>query len=319
MSQKASLRFYDQLPEPEDVTSQLLEGLGKEQKAIPPKFFYDERGSELFTEITRQPEYYPTRTEINLLKDLRQTLKQLIGSEVVLIEYGSGSSEKIRLLLETLRPSAYAPLDISREYLARAAEEIDREYPWLAVHAACIDYTHDFHLPFQLPGRKVGFFPGSSIGNFTPADAAEFLSKVNKQLGSDGALLIGVDMKKDEAVLHRAYNDRAGVTAAFNLNVLEHLNRVYDATFDLDAFEHMARYDPVQGCIQMFLVSQRDQAVSVCGEQIELVKGERIHTENSYKYARAEFEAMTSAAGFVNQKVWQDPDGWFSIFYLHAS
>ncbi len=319
MNQTASLSFYDQLPEQENVAIQLLEGLRQEKKAIPPKFFYDERGSELFTEITRQPEYYPTRTEIELLKRLRHELKQLIGKDAVLIEYGSGSSEKIRLLLETLRPRAYAPLDISRDYLARAAEDIADEFPWLSVHAACIDYTHDFNLPFQVPGRKIGFFPGSSIGNFSPTEAAEFLSKVNNQLGSDGALLIGVDMKKDKAVLHDAYNDSAGVTAAFNKNVLEHLNREFEATFDLAAFEHMAKYNSIEGCIQMFLVSKCDQAASVCGEEIVFGEGERIHTENSYKYSLAEFEAMTRSAGFVSQQVWQDTNGWFSVFFLNAS
>lgn len=317
MSNAQSVYFYDHPPEPEDAAAQLLEGLRKPQKAIAPKFFYDERGSELFTEITRQPEYYPTRTEMGVLQEIRHQLPALIGDNSVLIEYGSGSSEKIRLLLESLRPRVYAPLDISRDYLARAAESVATEFPWLEVRATCIDYTRDFDLPFDLDGRKVGFFPGSSIGNFSRADAKEFLSRVREQLDDDGALLIGVDMKKDEDVLNRAYNDAAGVTAAFNLNVLSHLNREFDATFRPESFDHYAAYNADEGCIQMFLVSKQDHVATIAGEKIRFEAGERVHTENSHKYSREEFESMADAAGFAASKCWQDDNNWFSLFYLH--
>ena len=319
MSSAASVYFYDHPPEPEDITAQVLNGLQKPQKAIAPKFFYDERGSELFTEITRQPEYYPTRTEMGVLQSIRPQLRDLIGDESILIEYGSGSSEKIRLILENLKPRVYAPLDISRDYLARSAQAIAEEFPWLEVRATCIDYTHDFDLPFELDGRKVGFFPGSSIGNFSRDDARTFLTRVREQLGEDGALLIGVDMKKDEHVLNSAYNDAAGVTAAFNLNVLNHLNREFDATFRPEHFEHHAAYNPDEGCVQMFLVSKQDQVATFAGEKIPFKAGERVHTENSHKYSREEFEEMAARAGFDDCHCWQDENNWFSLFYLHNS
>ncbi|HKI75453.1 MAG TPA: L-histidine N(alpha)-methyltransferase [Pseudomonadales bacterium] len=318
MSNAQPIYFYDHLPEPEDASAQLIEGLNQSSKAISPKFFYDERGSELFTEITRQPEYYPTRTEIGLLRSIRESLRRLIGDDSVLIEYGSGNSEKIRLLLESLRPRVYAPLDISGDYLARAAEAVASEHPWLEVHATCIDYSREFDLPFDVEGRKVGFFPGSSIGNFTPEEAREFLIQVRSQLGEDGALLIGVDMKKDESVLNRAYNDAAGVTAAFNLNVLTHINREFDANFRVDSFEHLAEYNAEEGCVQMFLVSKQDHVVHIAGEKVRFAAGERIHTENSHKYSEAEFLAMAREAGFDDSEVWQDDNGWFSVFYLHC-
>lgn len=314
----SQITFYDKYPEPVESAAELLDGLAGERKSIPPKFFYDERGSELFTEITRQPEYYPTRTEMKLLADKSARLQSLIGDDSVVIEYGSGSSEKIRLLLESLQPKIYAPLDISRDYLARSAEEVAAEFPWLEVHAACIDYTKDFALPFDFDERKVGFFPGSSIGNFAPADARIFLSRVRQQLGDDGALLIGVDMKKDRAMLERAYNDAAGMTAAFNLNVLNHLNRDFDADFDTDRFDHLAEYNADEGCIQMFLVSCEAQCVTLGETTVNLDAGERIHTENSHKYSADEFLEMAASAGFEDNECWQDENGWFSLFYLHG-
>ncbi len=310
--------FYDKYPARVDSAEELLTGLTADAKSIPPKFFYDERGSELFTEITRQPEYYPTRTEVSLLESTREKLKPLVGDESVVVEYGSGSSEKIRLLLESLRPRVYAPLDISRDYLAKSAEDIAQAFPWLEVHAACIDYTSDFELPFEIEGRKTGFFPGSSIGNFSRADAADFLGRVRQQLGDDGALLIGVDMKKDRAMLERAYNDEAGVTAAFNLNVLNHLNRDFGATFDAERFDHLARYNEDEGCIQMFLVSREAQEVRLGETTVRFEKGEPIHTENSHKYGREEFLGMAEGAGFASSECWQDENGWFSLFYLSA-
>lgn len=318
MNNTQPVMFYDHPPEPEDACAQVIGGLRRAQKTISPKFFYDERGSELFTEITRQPEYYLTRTEIELLTKIRTELPELIGEETILIEYGSGSSEKIRLLLSSIRPKVYAPLDISRDYLAKAAETVAEEHPWLEVRATCIDYSCEFDLPFDVDGRKVGFFPGSSIGNFSRAEALDFLSRVREQVGDDGALLIGVDMKKDADILNRAYNDAAGVTAAFNLNLLNHINREFDASFRPESFEHHAEYNHEEGCVQMFLVSKQDHVVSIAGEKVRFAAGERIHTENSHKYSKDEFLAMARRAGFDASKVWQDDNGWFGLFYLYS-
>ncbi|MCA9297297.1 MAG: L-histidine N(alpha)-methyltransferase, partial [Phycisphaerales bacterium] len=211
----------------------------------------------------------------------------------------------------------YAPLDISREYLAKAAETVAAEFPWLEVRAACVDYSDTFELPpFDTDGRKTGFFPGSSIGNFSRPDAEDFLGRVRAQLGEDGGLLIGVDMKKSVDILNAAYNDTAGVTAAFNLNVLRHLNRQHGADFDLDQFEHHAAYNHDEGCVQMFLISKRSQEVSISGQLVRFEAGERIHTENSHKYSKEEFLAMAVRAGFEDNHTWQDEKGWFSLFYL---
>lgn len=318
MSSVQPVYFYDRPPEPEDAFGQVINGLRQPQKTISPKFFYDERGSELFTEITRQPEYYLTRTEIGLLTASLPDLRRLIGKDAVLIEYGSGSSEKIRLLLSSVRPRVYAPLDISREYLAKATETLAEEHPWLEVRATCVDYSREFELPFEVEGRKVGFFPGSSIGNFTKPGALDFLSRVRTQLGDDGALLIGVDMKKDIAVLNSAYNDAAGVTAAFNLNLLTHLNSEFGADFQPECFEHLAAYNPGEGCVQMFLVSKCEQIVTIGGERIQFNAGERIHTENSQKYGEDEFLQMARRAGFNASQVWSDENRWFCLFYLYS-
>ncbi len=300
------------------MKAEILEGLSREPKSIPPKYFYDEEGSRLFTEITRQPEYYPTRTELGLLQQHAGEINQLLGDECLLLEFGSGSSEKIQTLLEGLRPKVYAPLDISRDFLEGSAEFIAGKYPWLEVRAACLDYTHDIKLPFTLDARPVGFFPGSSIGNFDPTAAGEFLAMVRQLLGPSGALLIGVDMKKDTAVLNSAYNDAAGVTEAFNLNVLNHLNEVFGGTFELEHFRHRASYNVDQGCIQMFLEATCAHEVELAGETLPFSEGELVHTENSYKYARDEFLEMAAVAGYPRHDVWQDNHGWFSVFILYG-
>jgi len=299
------------------VTAQLISGLQQQPKSIAPKFFYDEQGSKLFSRITRTREYYPTRTEIGLLRRYGREIAACIGERSLLIEYGSGSSEKIRILLDSLRPSTYAPLDISRDYLEASAGAIAVDYPWLEVVATCVDYTRDFELPFELLENTAGFFPGSSIGNFDPAAAVEFLIRVRKQLGPSGGLLIGVDLKKDKKVLDRAYNDVEGITAAFNLNVLAHLNEKYGADFDIDSYEHQAGYNTELGCIQMFLKSKREQVATIANEKFILKQGERIHTENSYKYTKHQFLEMASGAGFANHKVWTDDRDWFAVMYLY--
>ena len=318
MNALSTVHFYDQDIELDDFSNEILAGLSKPQKTLPPKFFYDERGSQLFTEITRQPEYYPTRTETKLLSDHAGEISELIGEDFLLIEYGSGSSEKIRILLDSLRPSLYAPLDISRDYLAWAAEALGREYPWLEVHATCVDFTVEFELPFESEKRHVSFFPGSSIGNFERGEAAAFLGRIRSLVGDDGGLLIGVDMKKDVGVLNDAYNDKRGITADFNLNILEHINREYGADFNLSQFTHEASYDVEQGCIQMFLVSTCCQSVSVSGRDFEFAEGEKIHTENSHKYNVDEVLEMSVGAGFLKAKTWLDEDELFGVFYLYS-
>ena len=318
MNSLSTVHFYDHGIEPEDFSEEILAGFRAKPKLLSPKFFYDEKGSHLFTEITRQPEYYLTRTETLLLQTHAQEISEMIGDDFLLIEYGSGSSEKIRFLLESLRPSIYAPVDISRDFLADAAEALGREYPWLEVHATCVDFTNEFELPFASEKRRVSFFPGSSIGNFDRIEALEFLARIRRLVGNDGGLLIGVDMKKDEAMLNRAYNDARGVTAAFNLNILEHLNREYDADFDLDSFAHEASYNEDLGCVQMFLISKKDQSINVAGAVIRLKVGEKIHTENYHTYTVGEVITMAEAAGFTSSRVWQDDQELFGVFYLYS-
>ncbi len=315
MSEALSFKFVDQNLALDEAKEQLRTGFRRSTKEIAPKFFYDEKGSELFTAITRTPEYYPTRTEISLLKEYGAEIASLIGPEATLLEYGSGSSEKIRTLLEILKPRLYVPMDISREYLASAAETLAEDYPWLEVLATCVDYSKQFELPRAFSGNVAAFFPGSSIGNFTPDAARQFLSQVKRHVGS-GGLVIGVDLKKDRNVLNRAYNDDQGLTAAFNLNVLSHLNRDYGGSFDLEKFRHKAFYNEGLGCIQMYIVSLCDQQVQLAGETYQLAAGEEIHTENSFKYSKAEFRRLARDAGFSRDHFWTDQQGWFGIFYL---
>lgn len=315
----SSVFFYDQYVEQDDPISEIIDGLTADRKFLSPKFFYDERGSELFTEITRQPEYYLTRTEIELLKSHTDEISELIGDDFMLIEYGSGSSEKIRILLESLRPSIYAPLDISRDYLAQAAKALGQEYPWLEVHATCVDFTEDFVLPFKADQRRVSFFPGSSIGNFGREEAAEFLTRIRNLVGDSGGLLLGVDLKKEPHILNAAYNDANGITAAFNLNVLSHLNDLYGANFEISEFSHQAFYNESKGAIEMHLDSQREQSVNLGGIDIHFAEGESIHTEYSYKYSIDEVKKMALGAGFTKVKTWQDDGARFGVFYLYSA
>ena len=308
--------FHDLSSPSEHGGEELLKGLSAASKYISPKFFYDECGSELFTEITQQPEYYLTKTETKLLRDHVDEISRLIGKGCVLIEYGSGSSTKIKILLDSLRPSIYAPLDISKEYLISASEMLATEYHWLTVNATCVDFTAEFDLPFRNEQRKVGFFPGSSIGNFEPAQAMTFLGRIRNQVGDGGSLLLGVDLQKDVDLLNAAYNDVAGVTRLFNLNVLQHINDSFGGNFVLENFEHEASYNVAQGCVQMFLISQIDQEIELAGQSIAIGAGERIHTENSYKYTVGQVQDMAEAAGFRDTLIWTDSQELFGLFYL---
>ncbi len=313
------IRFYDHEPATEDFLGAVLAGLRRRPRSIPPKFFYDAEGSRLFDRICETPEYYPTRTEMQIMRRHAADIARHLGDECLLVEPGSGSSEKVRLLLEALRPHAYLPMDISRDHLLAAAKRLADEYPWLEIHAACVDFTHPLALPYHPDGvRAVAFFPGSSIGNFEPGDAVRFLGNIRRMVGEGGGLLIGVDLKKDPVLLESAYNDAAGVTAAFNLNLLHRINRELEADFDAGAFRHEARYDADRGRVEMHLVSECAQAVTVAGERFDFAPGESIHTENSYKYRVEEFQALAEQAGFRPEAVWTDAAGLFSVHYLAA-
>lgn len=319
----------DQAPAPDNVTfhnhhpgdgnsrEELLKGLMAEEKWISPKFFYDARGSELFEQITGQPEYYPTRTEKDILARYAGEMHAACGNDCVLIEPGSGSSDKVRLLLDDLQPAAYVPLDISADFLLQSARRLGRDFPWLQIFAICADFSRKWQEPDELPaGRRVVFYPGSTIGNLEPADARDFLGHVRTWIGEDGGALVGVDMHKDDATLNAAYNDAEGVTAAFNRNLLRHVNTVLEADFSPDRFHHRAFYNREARRIEMHLVAAGEQRVDLGGPVIEFADGESIHTENSYKYSPGDFAALCGAAGLRVQERWSDEDELFSIFYL---
>ena len=322
MSQSAAkldIQFYDYHPEQSDFYNEVIEGLQASPKMIPPKFFYDEAGSRLFEQICQLPEYYPTRTEQKILEDNANEIADMIGSYPYIIEPGCGSCEKIRLLLDSLKPEAYVPMDISKDFLQASARAISVEFPWLDVHAACIDFTEPMRLPFCPDDvRKLAFFPGSSIGNFEPAYAQQFLHHVVELVGTAGGMLIGVDLKKDEQTLNDAYNDKSGVTADFNLNVLSRINEELDADFNLDDFDHHAFYNADLGRIEMHLISQKTQTIKIGDHFIDFDPGESIHTENSYKYTINEFQALATAAGFRPVHVWTDSDEIFSVHYFEV-
>ncbi len=241
-----AVRFHDELPSPATLQDEVLHGLALRHKRIAPKYFYDQRGSQLFDAICELPEYYLTRTEMGILESCQQEVAQLAGPDGTLIEFGSGASKKIRLLLDALHPRHYLGIDISRDFLLESVQRLAHDYPWLEVHAACADFAQDFELPDGTgAGRKLAFFPGSTIGNFEPYEAQDFLQRVRRLVQPDGALLIGVDLKKDPKILHAAYNDSAGITAAFNLNLLERLRTELGAELDPRHVRHRSFYNSV--------------------------------------------------------------------------
>jgi dimethylhistidine N-methyltransferase len=309
--------FYDAHPGGGNLREEVIAGLEADPRAIPPKFFYDERGSGLFDRICDQPEYYQTRTEMGILRDCVPELARYIGEECMLVELGSGASRKVRLLLEELRPSGYVGVDISREFLLSSTAALARDYPWLEVHAACVDFSDGLEIP-HCDDRlhKVAFFPGSSIGNFDPDDAVRLLRDVGELVGPGGHLLIGVDLKKDVQALNAAYNDAAGVTAAFNLNLLERIRGELDSDIDPASFEHYAFYNPLPGRIEMHLLSREPQTIQVEGRLFRFERGEGIHTENSYKYTVAGFGELAARAGFSKTAVWTDDRQLFSVHLL---
>ncbi|MEH6344616.1 MAG: L-histidine N(alpha)-methyltransferase [Bermanella sp.] len=315
------LYFYDFNSEVQDQEQEILQGLRQIPKRISAKYFYDETGSKLFEDITALPEYYPTRTEIEILREYRQQILQKAGKHSILIEYGSGASTKIRLLLDALKPKAYVPMDISKDFLFNCAIELRQQFPWLEIHATCLDYRQPATLPDCLPDgfNKVAFFPGSSLGNFSPSEALAFLQGVRSTVGDNGSLLIGVDLVKDVKVLEAAYNDKQGVTANFNLNILNHINNLGDGNFDAKKFSHHAFFNEDKSRIEMHLVSNIDQVVSIFGERFIFKKNEHIVTEYSYKFVPEKFLTFASEAGFEGKQVWSDENEHFALIWLEAN
>jgi dimethylhistidine N-methyltransferase len=298
----------------------VLEGLARPQKALPPKYFYDAAGSRLFERICRLREYYPTRTELALTRKHLREIARFAGKRCALLEYGSGESLKTRLLIGALEPSVYMPVDISADALRAAVTRLRREFPQLGVVAITADFSHPLSIPaYRGNARRVVYFPGSTIGNLRPEEAHAFLKMTRGQVGPRGAMLVGVDLKKDANVLHTAYNDASGVTAAFNLNLLVRINRELGGDFDLRRFAHYAFYNPMAGRIEMHLVAREAHAVNIGNYRFSFDRGESIHTENSYKYSVEEFQTLASNAGFRASKLWTDARGWFGVFGLLAA
>lgn len=301
----------------------VIEGLGKSQKEIPCKYFYDERGSTLFTEICQTTEYYITRTELQLLGKVLPDISARIGPGATVIEYGSGEGRKIRDLLRSLQnPIAYMPIDISAEILFDAARRLKREFPSLMIHPMVADYTTQITLPEEIAkhrqGKRVVFFPGSTISNFTPPEATRFLRNIRQFLQPGDGFLLGVDLIKSPNRLHQAYNDYDGVTAEFNLNLLRRINRELDGNFKIHQFEHYAFFNPRYSRIEMHLVSLTDQVVKIGRHQFSFRAGETIHTENSYKYSIDNIARLGMEAGFEREQVWTDEENLFSVHYLTA-
>ena len=298
----------------------VVEGLSRPRKSLPPKYFYDAAGSRLFERICRLREYYPTRTELAITRKHLREMARFAGRGCALLEYGSGEGLKTRLLIGALGPRRYMPVDISQDALERAVPRLARAFPTLRI----IPVRGDFSRPLDSPpipdgSRRVVYFPGSTIGNLAPDEAHAFLRMSRAQVGARGAMIVGVDLRKDASVLHAAYNDAKGVTAQFNLNLLARINRELGGDFDLRRFEHYAFYEPGAGRIEMHLVATENQTVTIGAHRFAFERGESIHTEDSYKYSIGEFQALAAGAGFRAARVWTDPRGWFSVHGLAAA
>jgi dimethylhistidine N-methyltransferase len=308
----------------DDATSafagDVIEDLAKHPKKLSPKYFYDARGSELFEQITVLPEYYPTRTELSILRDRAAEIAAIISQGAALVEFGAGATTKVRLLLERCKFAAYVPVDISGDFLKAQAEGLRKDFPDLAVYPVAADFTAPFELPAAISDLpKVGFFPGSTLGNFEPQEAAAFLRTARKILGEGAQMIIGVDLEKDERTLYDAYNDKAGVTARFNLNVLERINRELGGNFDLSGFMHRSIYNRDRHRIEMHLISRRAQSVRVLGHSFSFRPGESIHTENSYKYSLERFAELARSSGWQVSQSWTDKARMFSVHALTAA
>jgi dimethylhistidine N-methyltransferase len=311
--------FHDLAPDRESFREAVLAGLAQQPKDLPCKLFYDARGSALFEAICELPEYYLTRTEIGILEANAGDIAARIGPNCRLVELGSGASRKVRILLQALdRPAAYMPVDISREQLRSAAEILAADFPRLRVVAVCADYTRPFELPpfSGLAGKTVGFFPGSTIGNFEPDGVVAFLKHCARLLGRGGEMLIGADLKKSPDILNAAYNDAAGLNAAFNLNLLHRIKNELGGDLDIDRFAHVAFYNEAEGRVELYVKSLADQTIGIGGRRFRCAADELIHTENSYKYSIPQFHALAARAGFQATATWTDPEKLFSVYYL---
>jgi dimethylhistidine N-methyltransferase len=321
-ARRGRVRLFGSAVAAASLREDVIAGLSLPQKALPPKYFYDARGSRLFERICRLREYYPTRAELALTREHLDEIARFAGSGVELVEYGSGESLKTRLLIRRLRPARYVPVDISQAALVAAARRLAREFPWLEIAGVVGDFSRPLELPALAGGprrRRVIYFPGSTIGNLVPHEAHAFLGMTRGLVGAGGAMLVGVDLKKDANVLHAAYNDARGVTAQFNLNILRRINRELGSDFRLRRFRHYAFYNASRGRIEMHLVSLARQAVRIGEHRFAFEAGETIHTENSCKYSVEEFRALAAEAGFKGAKVWLDRQGLFSLHGLVAS
>ncbi|MGL5165182.1 MAG: L-histidine N(alpha)-methyltransferase [Afipia sp.] len=310
-----------ELLDPKDCpfAKDVIAGLSQQPKRLPPKYFYDEVGSKLFEQITLLPEYYPTRIELRILRDRGAEIAATIPKNAALVEFGAGASTKVRLLLTQCAFGAYVPVDISGDFLNGQADALRKDFPGLAVYPVTADFTTPFELPPEVKDMpKVGFFPGSTIGNFDPHEACAFLRSARAILGDGATLIVGVDLEKDERVLYEAYNDAAGVTAKFNLNVLVRINRDLGGNFDLSGFKHRAIYNRERHRIEMHLISRKAQTVRLLGNTFSFRAGETIHTESSYKYSIERFTALARGSGWAPRASWTDPDGMFSVHALVA-
>jgi dimethylhistidine N-methyltransferase len=306
-------------PVKDSFTIEVLEGLTATPRTISPAFFYDAKGSELFDEITRQPEYYQARTERSILDSVRSDLAAHLKGPIELVEFGAGSAEKTETLLEALDVATYRPVDVSASALEGAAKRLGGLFPSIAIDAVVQDYHNPVELgPLPKDGSRVAFFPGSTVGNFHPSEAAKFLARVARMVGKGGALVLGVDLVKDPDVLHAAYNDAAGVTAAFNLNALRHVNERTGAGFDLETWKHYAFYNPMESRIEMHLVCTEAQEVHLAGQALSFDRFDSIWTESSYKYTAKTMGELARAAGFSVETVWKDEKKWFGVMLLRA-
>lgn len=297
----------------------VLAGLAAPIPAVPARWLYDRRGSELFEEITRLPEYYPTRTETALLERHSGEIGSMLGTGEAVIEFGSGSSAKTPILLRALRPAAYVPVDISGDFLRESAAALQAEFPGLPIHPVEADFTRPFDLPAEIGAApKLGFFPGSTIGNFVPRSAVDLLRAMKETLGEGSRLVIGVDRVKDAALLTRAYDDSAGITARFNLNLLDRINAELDGDIPVDAFRHRAIWNDEMSRIEMHLEAVRDVAFTISGASFAMQAGETIHTENSHKYGHRDGRLLLRAAGWGVVAEWTDAESWFSIILAEA-
>jgi dimethylhistidine N-methyltransferase len=322
IDQAGLLQLQDLEPSTGEFADAVVAGLSGVQRTLPCKFFYDAAGSTLFDRICELPEYYLTRTERGILAERAGEMAVLLAQHGSLVEFGAGSASKVGLVLaKILRPLVYVPVDISRSHLLSGAAVLARSFPKLRIAPICADYTQPFELPALAagsPGGAAGFFPGSTIGNFTRDEATAFLARARQILGSGALMIVGVDLQKDPSILHAAYNDAAGVTAAFNLNLLRRINRELGGNFDLGGFEHSARWNAEAGRVEMHLVSLRRQLVRIGEHRFDFAAGETIHTENSYKYTIAGFGAVAQAAGFDPVECWTDSRQLFSVHAIRA-